>query len=244
MGDTLVLCYHAVSEEWDAPLSVTPERFEAQLARLARRGYRGVTASEALANRDDGRVVAITFDDAFRSVLELAAPILAPFEMVATVFAPTGFIGSGSPMSWPEIDRWRGGPSEHELLPLAWDELRALVGLGWEVGSHTVTHPRLPKLGPPELRGELEESKAACEREIGVSCASVAYPYGDHNRTVVEAAAAAGYRFGLTLPPRLHAAQPLRWPRVGVYYGDDLHRFALKTSRVVRRVRSLLGASS
>jgi peptidoglycan/xylan/chitin deacetylase (PgdA/CDA1 family) len=244
MGDTLVLCYHAVSEEWDAALSVTPQRFEAQLARLARRGYRGTTVSEALSNGGDGRVVAITFDDAFSSVLKLAAPILARFEMVATVYAPTGFIGSGSPMSWPEIDVWRGGPREHELLPLAWDELRALVARGWEVGSHTVTHPRLPDLAPAELRAELQESKAACEREIGVACASIAYPYGEHNRTVVDAAAAAGYRYGLTLPARLHAATPLRWPRVGVYYVDDLHRFALKTSRAVRRVRSLLGARS
>jgi peptidoglycan/xylan/chitin deacetylase (PgdA/CDA1 family) len=244
MGDTLVLCYHAVSAEWEAPLSTTPERFEAQLARLARRGYRATTVSEALSAGGDGRVVAITFDDAFRSVLELAAPILARFEMVATVYAPTGFIGSGSPMSWPEIDRWRGGPRERELLPLAWDELRDLVGRGWEVGSHTVTHARLPELGPAELKGELEESKAVCEREIGRSCASIAYPYGDHDRAVVEAAGAAGYEFGLTLPARLHAATPLRWPRVGVYYRDDLHRFALKTSPAIRRVRSLLGAGS
>jgi peptidoglycan/xylan/chitin deacetylase (PgdA/CDA1 family) len=160
------------------------------------------------------------------------------------VYAPTGFVGSESPMSWPEIDRWRGGPREHELVPLGWDELRDLVGRGWEVGSHSVTHPRLSRLDPPELRAELAESKAACEREIGLACASIAYPYGDHDEAVVEAAGAAGYRFGLTLPARLHAATPLRWPRVGVYYGDDLHRFALKTSRAIRRIRSLLGTGS
>ena len=43
MGDPLVLCYHAVSERWPAPLSVTPDAFERQLRRLSRGGFRGVT---------------------------------------------------------------------------------------------------------------------------------------------------------------------------------------------------------
>ena len=32
MSDTIVLCYHAVSERWPAPLSVTPQAFASQLA--------------------------------------------------------------------------------------------------------------------------------------------------------------------------------------------------------------------
>ena len=46
LADRLALGYHAISPRWPAVLSVTPERFERQLRRLADRGYSGVTFSE------------------------------------------------------------------------------------------------------------------------------------------------------------------------------------------------------
>ena len=85
----IVLCYHALSADWEAALSTTPQRFERQLALLVRRGYRGATFSEVVAARGRGRLLAVTFDDAYRSVLELALPILQRAGMPATVFAPT-----------------------------------------------------------------------------------------------------------------------------------------------------------
>ena len=49
------------------------------------------------------------------------------------------------------------------------------------------------------------------------------------------------YRAGGTLPKRLRARDPLRWPRVGVYHVDDLRRFKAKVSPAVRRLRALRG---
>ena len=48
VSDTLVLCYHAVSDGWPSGLSVTPAALERQLAILLGRGYRGVTFTEAV----------------------------------------------------------------------------------------------------------------------------------------------------------------------------------------------------
>jgi peptidoglycan/xylan/chitin deacetylase (PgdA/CDA1 family) len=101
-SDPLVLCYHAVSERWPADLSLTPTAFEEQLALLARRGYRGVTFSEAVA-RGEARTVAITFDDAYRSVLELGKPLLDRHGWPGTVFVPTDWAGTERPMAWPGI---------------------------------------------------------------------------------------------------------------------------------------------
>src|SRR3954452_15915050 len=69
--DTLVLCYHAISETWPAALSTTPERFEAQLDLLLRRGYRPQTFTAAIKGATRKKTFAVTFDDAYRSVLEL-----------------------------------------------------------------------------------------------------------------------------------------------------------------------------
>ena len=88
MSDVLVLCYHAVSPDWPAPLSITPDAFERQLNLLVRRGYRGATVRDALSNPPAGRTVAITFDDAYRSIRELARPILDRLGMTASVYVP------------------------------------------------------------------------------------------------------------------------------------------------------------
>ena len=75
------------------------------------------------------------------------------------------------------------------------------------------------------------------ERELGRPCRSIAYPYGDVDERVIEAAGAAGYAAGASLPKKLISRGPLDYPRVGVYHVDDLGRFKLKVSPVVRRVR-------
>ncbi len=237
MNDIIVLCYHALSPGWEAALSTTPERFERQMALLSARGYRGVTFSEAVSRAPRGRVVAVTFDDAYRSVLELARPILDRFGLPATVFAPTDFIGSEQPMSWPGITEWRGGLHERELVPMSWAELRTLSQAGWEIGSHTGSHPHLTRIGGALLEQELTRSKAACEHHLRTRCTSLAYPYGDVDACTVAAAAAAGYRAAATLPRRLSPRGPLEWPRVGIYQRDDDIRFRLKVSPTLLHFR-------
>lgn len=237
-SDLIVLCYHALSERWPAALSTSPARFTQQLELLARRGYRGITFTEAVTGTPGGKAVAITFDDAFRTVIQLGGPILAGLGWPATVFVPTDFAGTERPMSWPGIDHWSGGEFQPELMPLSWGELGTLSGRGWEIGSHTCSHPHLTQLADDALDEELRRSKSVCEEQLGRPCDSIAYPYGDHNLRVAEAARRAGYRAGGTLPKRLRADDPLRWPRVGVYNADDLRRFRTKVSPLARRVRA------
>lgn len=238
MSDPLVLCYHAVSADWSADLSVTPEALERQLALLQSRGYRGATFERAVANQPGPKTVAVTFDDAYRSVIDLARPILDRFGFSGSVYVPTAFAGTERPMSWPGIEEWLGGPHEGELVPMSWEELRELADAGWEVGSHTRTHPRLPELGDAELAGELRESREECEEMLGRPCSTIAYPYGGVNDRVVAATRAAGYREAGSLPVRHHRPRPLEWPRIGVYNGDADWRFRLKVSPLVGRLRA------
>jgi hypothetical protein len=73
---------------------------------------------------------------------------------------------------------------------------------------------------------------------MGRPCRSIAYPYGDVDARVIEATRAAGYELAAALPKRHGSRDPLDWPRVGVYHGDDLRRFKLKVSPLLRRLRS------
>lgn len=236
MPDVLVLCYHALSPDWPAALSTTPERFREQLELLLGRGYRPATFAQAL-TAAGARTFAVTFDDAYRSVLERARPIMDELGVPGTVFVPTDWPDRVEPMRWPGIDQWLGGPHEQEMLCLGWAELRALAGAGWEVGSHTCSHPHLTGLDDAALERELAASREACSEHLGAPCRSIAYPYGDVDARVAEAARSAGYDLGASLPKRFASSDPLDWPRVGVYNADDLRRFKLKVSPLVRRIR-------
>lgn len=241
MRDTLVLCYHAVSPDWPADLSVRPEAFAKQLEYLHQAGYRGITFTEAVQQRARGRRVAVTFDDAYASVASLAKPMLDSYGWPATVFAVSDFAQDGRPVRWDGVSHWETTPHAHELSSLDWPALRSLRAAGWEVGSHTVTHPHLTTVDDDRLAFELEASRAAVENALGESCASIAYPYGDVDARVVEAAAKAGYVAAAALPARWNQIAALEWPRVGVWHTDSLPRFLMKSARLGRRTRGALG---
>lgn len=236
-GERLALCYHAVSEEWPADLSVTPAALAEQAEQLLIKGYHGVTFSGLVNATSARKLVAITFDDGFRSVYERALPILTSFGLVGTLFVATSYVGKPEPMAWPGIEHWRSGPHRDELAPVSWEQVRELIGAGWEIGSHTHTHPRLSRSSDGELSVELERSKGICEQELGRPCASLAYPYGDFDRRVMDAARECGYGSAACLPGRFPDPSAYAWPRIGVYQNDTLSRFKLKISRPMIRLR-------
>jgi peptidoglycan/xylan/chitin deacetylase (PgdA/CDA1 family) len=240
-ADVLVLCYHAVSDSWPADLAIPARQLERQLEYLTKRGYRGATFSDAVAAPPYARTLVVTFDDAYRSTLTAGKPVLDRLGLPATVFVPTAYPGAAAPMAWPGIDQWQGGPHESELTPMAWSELASLASDGWEIGSHTVSHPRLTQIDDSRLKTELVDSQATCSEAVGVPCRSLAYPYGDVDERVVAATRAAGYVAGAALPARLHASRPLEWPRIGAYSIDAPARFAVKVSPLVRSVRVKVG---
>ena len=165
-------------------------------------------------------MLAVTFDDAYRSVGQLALPLLRELGVPATVFAPTAFVGDPTARGWEGTDTWAGTEWAAEVAVMGWPELGELAEAGWEVGSHTRTHPRLPQLGDAELRDELAGSREEIERALGAPCRSLAYPYGALDRRVAGVARAAGYTAaGGLLPGRVSARDPLRAPRISVGRG-------------------------
>lgn len=238
-SDLLVLCYHAVSPTWDADLSVTPHALEWQLGLLKRRGYRGMTFAEATRpDAVDERTLVVTFDDAFESVHRLAYPILAKLGLPATVFVPTRQAFGQAPMSWPGVDHWQDSSHAQELQGMSREQLRELAAGGWEIGAHTRTHACLTDVSNDELADELAGSKADCERELGVSCVTVAYPFGAADSRVIAAARSAGFEAAAGLSRDLVHRSRFYWPRVGVYHRDTPRHFRLKVSPLVRRLRS------
>ncbi len=98
---------------------------------------------------------------------------------------------------------------------MSWDQLRALVREGHEVGSHSLSHAVLTLVDDAQLARELAGSRARLEAELQAPCESFCYPNGDCDDRVAAAARAAGYRravvtaWGANRP----GADPLRLTR-------------------------------
>lgn len=236
--DVLVLCYHGISDAWPDRSAVGAGRLEAQLERALRRGWRPAPFTEAVLAPPARRTLAVTFDDALRSVFRLARPVLDRLGVPGTVFVPTGFVEGGRPFAWPGVDRWLGTAHEGELAGMSWAELAELRDAGWEIGSHSASHPRLTTLSDSALDAELRESREALEERLGAGCRSIAYPYSDVDGRVAGAARAAGYEAGAVVLPFRHGGDPMRHPRVPVVATETPLRHALHVTRASRRLQS------
>ena len=235
----LILAYHAVSSGWPSGLAIPERTLRAQLSLLKGRGYASMTFRELERRRELGslphRSVVITFDDGYASTMR-AKPILDELGYTATVFPVLRFVESGEPLCWPGIENWRHSAHRAELEPLSWEQLEQLVEGGWEVGSHTVGHRRLPELSDQELAAQLRDSRGPIAERLG-DCDTVAYPYGDGDERVASVAAPMGYLAGCTLT-RFHLVDaPHLRPRIGLYDGDEGRRLRLKLSPLAQLVR-------
>ena len=238
MADVLVLCYHAISPTWTEAIAVTPSALEYQIRYLLDHGWRPSTFRDAVLAPPDSKTLAVTFDDGFASVKTYALPLLDQLGVPATVFAPTAFMSGGQALAWPELRHWANTPDGGELAAMDWNDLGELAERGWEIGSHTRTHPHLLELEVDQLRAELAKSREDCASRLGCPCASIAYPFGEVDGRVSDAARAAGYLAGASLSRRLERLGPYRHPRIWISHTDDPWRFRLKAARAIRELRA------
>jgi peptidoglycan/xylan/chitin deacetylase (PgdA/CDA1 family) len=170
-----ILMYHSVHPQPDA-YAVTPSRFREHIA-LVKRLYPVVALKDVHAHLGDNgnRRIIITFDDAFEDFLEHAYPTLVEFNVPATLFVPTGFVGRFN--DWdshmPHVTRKRI-MDIHALRRVAADGLV-------DLGSHTVDHACMRRLARAEMQAQASSSKQWLEDTFGRSITMFSYPYGQRD---------------------------------------------------------------
>jgi peptidoglycan/xylan/chitin deacetylase (PgdA/CDA1 family) len=212
-----ILMYHVVAAPpAGAPypdLFVTPRQFAGEMRFLARHGYRAVTLSRLLAGWQ-GRAtlphkpVVLTFDDGYRSVATHAAQILRRHRWPGVLDLALTHLG-------PRRD-------------LTARTVRRLIRDGWEVASHTMTHPDLTTIAGPQLWFQVHRSRTVLERDFRVPIDFFCYPSGEYSAATARSVRRAGYLGALTTRPGL--ADPkdglYTLARVRVGLGESLGQFA------------------
>lgn len=209
-----ILMYHELGDVGNG-LYVRVAEFGAHLEHIAANGYHPVTLEDVYRHFAQGRPlppkpVVITFDDGYRTFWDVAVPMLEAYKYPATVFVVTGLVGK------PNY--------------LTWEHVRALPGMGFEIGSHTETHPDLRRLSGARLAQEVTGARTVLERQTGELIRFFCYPSGRYDDETLEAVRAAGYVAAVTTRygPATPDETPLLWSRIRVDRRDTLAGFARK----------------
>lgn len=241
-GHAVVLLYHHVADDTPASTSVTPDTFEQHLDYLAEHDYRVLPLSrviDGLRHPDQAplppRTVAITFDDAYASVYDEAAPRLSRRGWSYAVFTSTDY-----------LDRGFGNY-------MTWDELRELEGRGAEIGNHSRDHGHYVHRRPGEdesawrrrIAGDLEGAQRRLEAELKAPLEVLAYPYGEFDPALAALTRELGFvGFGQQsgpVGPGMDLATLPRFPMASRY--ADLDGLAEKLRTVPFEVDVLAGGS-
>lgn len=227
-GEPLVLMYHSVEVYESDPYQVTvhPRRFDAQLRWLRRRGLRGVGMAELLAAGPARGLVGLTFDDGYRDFVTEVMPALRRYGFGATVFVVAGAIGGHN--SWDE-------PGPCKPLMNA-DQVREVADAGFEIGSHSLAHLRMPSLSDGELFDHVRRSRLILAELTGAEVSGFCYPYGAAGAREADAVRAAGYDYACAVGPVDPAG---RHTIVRTFVGDRDGGARLWAKRARHRLRSV-----
>ena len=125
---------------------------------------------------------------------------------------------------------------------MTWEQLRAIVAGGHEVGSHSMTHQLLPQLDDAGLAYEIGESRRVLEARLGCKVETFCYPNGDADARVLQAVKDAGYARALSTRwgPNEPGASPFEVSRCDIQGATSRSRKGvLSESRLALRLSPL-----
>ena len=187
-----ILCYHRFSKNCNSRLCMPEDVFIRQMEYLKKNHYRVISMSMLIEYLEYKKAlpeksVIITIDDGYKSVYNIAFPVLRQYGFTATIFIYTDFVAGGTAMTWKQI--------------------KEIKNAGFEVGSHTISHADLIVKKPEEtekdyiqrITHEIVHSKRILDKKLNQDTTLFAFPFGNSNQQVINICKEAGYKAGVTV---------------------------------------------
>lgn len=210
-----ILMYHHVKTNTDpnnkveVALDVPADIFDAEMKYLADNNFKTIKMAN-LFQADQGKKIVLTFDDGYDDIILSAYPIMEKYGFIGVAFVMPDFIGKSGYMSWANINK--------------------LKSAGWEIGSHTLSHPDLTKYAEDVVRSQVTKSKQTIEENIGETVTSFCYPSGKYNQLTLDMVKEAKYTLAVTTNNGYHnfLSSPLELKRVRVLGDEGVRSFKNK----------------
>jgi len=184
----VVLMYHRFGEDRYPSTSIRLDQFEAQLEYLRDENYAVVPLTDVIAALTDGpalppRAVAITIDDAYRSVYDVAYPLFRKYGYPFTVFVATDAVDDGL------------------RAYMTWDQMREMADGGVTFANHGATHESLIARQANEsdadwlsrIRADVDKGWQRLSAELDPLPGLYAYPYGEFDTAAANLLRDEGY---------------------------------------------------
>lgn len=213
-ADLVVLQYHHVSDSTPPATTTSVSLFRNQLDMIDDLGLEVVPLLEGIRDTRTGSPteenrIAITFDDAYDSVYQQAAPMLAQRNYPYTIFVNTNAVGGRGYMSWEQIR-----------------ELAARPGV--TIANHSADHGHLARKPGESLEAwqariaqSLDEAQETLESQLEDPAPLFAYPYGEFDQALEREIEERGW-YGLgqqsgAIGPKTATTRLPRFPMANAY---------------------------
>ena len=178
----VVLMYHRFGESDHPQNNIQLDQFDTHLEELAKEKYHVLPLPKILSAIKTGKTlppftVAITIDDAFKSVFTTAAPRLKSKGFPFALFVSTRAIESGSPNY------------------MSWNQIRELHASGATIGHKTHSYLHMARSGKKAVLSDIKSANKRFQAELGFVPKLFAYPYGEANLITMEAIKSLGFTF-------------------------------------------------
>lgn len=221
-----VIMYHRFGEDQYSSTNIRVEQFKEHIQELQNGQYTVLPLNEIVDRLENGeelpdRTVALTIDDAYASVYDVAWPILREAKLPFTVFVAVE------------------GVDKQFADYMTWDQIRELRDAGVHIGHHTYTHSHLPLMSPEEIEADINLASERYQAELGFVPAIFAYPYGEYGNEVKAVIRKIGFKaaFGQQSGVSYSGHDRLELPRFAMSenYGG-IGRFRLAANALPLRV--------
>jgi len=226
-----IVALHYVSDDRSLddlkPWVISKSSFLQLLDFIENDGYHTLVFEDFQNSAITDKGIVLTFDDCPKSLWDFAIPELVKRKMKAVFYMPTACLGG--------VNKWNSDAGLPKLDLMDEIDLKKLIEIGMEVGSHAHNHTMLGELTIDESIKELTTSKSILEKILDKPVISVAYPYGSIPKGYNKIAKKIGFQYGLAIFVKWQTVYSIRrWTYTDE---DDLNTIKWKISAGYRWYR-------
>jgi len=230
--NVLVFCYHGFSNEsWR--FNVKIEDFKKQI-KILKNKYSFITVNELNDYLDKkikfkSPVALITIDDGYKDILEIKN-FLQSEKIKPTIF----LLENDLNLNRLELNNDKSLLTDREI--------KELIEIGWDFGSHSGTHADFNNLSEQEIEKEIRQSKIRLEKRFGIKIKYFAFPKGRYNSRILKTVKDSGYLMSFTMDDSIIDKNTNKYliPRIGVDGTHGLKEFTFIYSYFAINFRQMI----